>query len=174
MLSSTRNLLRPISVVATKLVASTKFNSTIIITNHLIKQNSLFNAYLTNNNNNNYRSFATTTSNQAIPEISATEAKQILNNKPTKGSNSAKYDLIVDVRESDEVAQGMVPNALHIPLGELVRDCNTERLKPQFSNKNILVYCKAGGRSRMAATVLNNNGYKATNMSGGFMEYSKA
>jgi len=56
----------------------------------------------------------------------------------------ANEDLyIIDVREDDEVAQGMIPGAQHIALGTI-----PERLGELDATKPYIIVCKAGGLLR--------------------------
>jgi molybdopterin/thiamine biosynthesis adenylyltransferase/rhodanese-related sulfurtransferase len=80
--------------------------------------------------------------------------------------------VLVDVREQDEVDQGTIPGAVHIPRGflemrieEAVRDHDTP----------IVVYCAGGVRSIFGAESLSNLGYdNVWSMSGGFNGWKSA
>ena len=76
--------------------------------------------------------------------------------------------LMVDVREDDEVAQGMIEGAIHIPLGQI-----SERHNELPTAVEIIVICRSGGRSGRACEFLSANGYNVTNMSGGMLEWAK-
>jgi sulfur-carrier protein adenylyltransferase/sulfurtransferase len=74
--------------------------------------------------------------------------------------------VIVDVRENDEVAQGKVPGAVHIPRGYL--EARIDGFVPDRDRK-VLVYCAAGSRSALAAKTLEDLGYgDVESMTGGF------
>lgn len=73
---------------------------------------------------------------------------------------------VLDVRSSKERANGYIPESLHIPLPEL-----RERMSELPKNKIILVHCQSGQRSYFAARQLMQNGFKAKNLSGGFLTY---
>ena len=63
---------------------------------------------------------------------------------------------LVDVREGYELAQGMIPSAVHIPRGVLegsIASTGWERDRP------IVLYCAAGERSALAAGALKQMGY---------------
>src|SRR5215204_5393543 len=74
--------------------------------------------------------------------------------------------ILVDIREQDEVDQGIIPGAIHIPRGflemrieEAVRDHDTA----------VVVYCAGGVRSIFGAEALSQLGYRdVLSMSGGF------
>lgn len=79
----------------------------------------------------------------------------------------ANEDLnIIDVREDDEVAEGMIPGATHIPLGEV-----PERLGELDKSKQYIIVCRSGGRSGRACEFLAQQGYDATNLEGGMLAY---
>ena len=80
--------------------------------------------------------------------------------------NEGKNLNIIDVRESDEVAQGIIPNAIHIPLGEI-----ENRQSELNRDISYVMVCKAGGRSGMACEILSDSGFDVTNMTGGMMAW---
>jgi len=63
--------------------------------------------------------------------------------------------VVVDVREADEVAKGMIPGAIHIPLSKFNEEA--EKLSPQ---DEILIHCAVGLRARMAYIRLKVRGYE--------------
>ncbi len=72
--------------------------------------------------------------------------------------------LVLDVRDQDEVKKGQVEGAMHIPLPEL-----RDRLGELPRDREILSYCSVGQRSYYALRILLQNGFKARNLSGGFI-----
>lgn len=71
---------------------------------------------------------------------------------------------IVDVRNDSEVAQGVIPGSLNIPLGVLSR-----RLDRIPKSKPVLVHCKSGYRASAAASLLLASGFTdVTNLIGGY------
>jgi rhodanese-related sulfurtransferase len=77
--------------------------------------------------------------------------------------------VLLDVREDDEWAAGHAPQALHIPLGEIAG-----RLGDLPADANLLVVCRAGGRSARATAYLNANGWTAVNVDGGMRSWAEA
>jgi rhodanese-related sulfurtransferase len=73
------------------------------------------------------------------------------------------------VREPDEVAQGRAPEALLIPLGSL-----GERLAEIPEDRTVLVVCRTGARSAVAAQALTSAGYQALNLAGGMEAWRDA
>ena|SRR5215813_14138951 len=96
-----------------------------------------------------------------MEEISATELKQRLD----KGDNIQ----IIDVRENNEVAIGVIPNSLHIPLAQVV-----SRMGEIDSTRDVVVHCKMGGRSARAIEALHRSGHqgKLLNLRGGIIAWS--
>ena len=61
--------------------------------------------------------------------------------------------VFVDVREDEEVAEGVIPGALHIPLHEL-----EERVTEIPAGKKIITVCAHGMRSQEALMILKQSG----------------
>ena len=76
---------------------------------------------------------------------------------------------VLDVREHDEWDAGHVPDAVHIPLGELgARYTELGRDQPLF------VICRSGNRSAHAAHALAGAGWDARNVSDGMQGWQAA
>lgn len=73
---------------------------------------------------------------------------------------------VIDVREDDEVAQGMIPGAQHIALGTI-----PERVNELDKSKSYIIVCRAGSRSAQACSFLEAQGFDVTNFDGGMMAY---
>ncbi|MDP4170275.1 MAG: rhodanese-like domain-containing protein [Bacillota bacterium] len=74
---------------------------------------------------------------------------------------------LVDVREDDEVAQGMIPGAKHIRMGDIPANLD------QFDkNKEYIFICRSSRRSENVCHYLQDQGYKVRNMSGGMLEWA--
>ncbi|WP_018665188.1 rhodanese-like domain-containing protein [Heyndrickxia acidiproducens] len=74
---------------------------------------------------------------------------------------------ILDVRETDEVAEGKIPGAVNIPLGLL-----EFQLQDLDRSQHYIVVCHSGGRSFMACQFLESRGYDVANLNGGMMEWT--
>ena len=80
--------------------------------------------------------------------------------------------LLLDVRESDEYAQGHAPGSTLIPLGQL-----QHRLQEidGYQNKPIVLICRSGRRSEQALKLLERAGFSAAvNVEGGMIAWQKA
>lgn len=71
---------------------------------------------------------------------------------------------VIDVRTAHEVAAGMIPGALHIPVDQL----EARQGEVPKDGKPTLVVCAGGGRSAAACEFLSGEGYESLhNLSGG-------
>lgn len=79
-----------------------------------------------------------------------------------KNLNKEEY-LLVDIREEAAFAHGFIPNAVNIPLSRL-------REKPELlpNDKKIILYCAKGILSYEAAEELEEKGYDAIHLAGGY------
>ena len=75
--------------------------------------------------------------------------------------------VVLDVRESSEVAEGSIPGAVHIPLGELI-----DRIDELDRGQAVACLCRSGARSRAAADYLAEQGFDAVNLTGGIMAWT--
>jgi rhodanese-related sulfurtransferase len=84
----------------------------------------------------------------------------------------AQGALVLDVREPAEFQLGHLPNAVNVPRGVLeFKVGNHPEL--QDGQRSILIYCKNGGRSTLAAYTLKQMGFSAVEMlTGGFDGWS--
>ena len=73
---------------------------------------------------------------------------------------------ILDVREPEEHALGAIPNAINIRLGDL-----RQRLDELDKNRLIVCHCQVGLRGYLAERILKQNGFKAANLSGGWLTW---
>src|SRR4051812_24910779 len=93
---------------------------------------------------------------QLITEVDATAAADML----ARGARA------IDVREPDEVEQGVIPGAVAIPRGFLearIEDAVRDHDQP------VVIYCAAGARSAFAAKSLQDLGYtNVVSLAGGF------
>jgi rhodanese-related sulfurtransferase len=76
---------------------------------------------------------------------------------------------IVDVRDADELAEGVIPGARHIPLGQL-----RDRLGELERSAPVIAVCRSGRRSAAAADQLTAAGFTAYTMTGGMVDWQSA
>lgn len=75
--------------------------------------------------------------------------------------------VFVDVRNPQELKDGMVQGSINIPLPEI-----KQRFAELPKDKDLLVYCRSGRRSEVATYFLMQQGYeKVHNVLGGFLAY---
>lgn len=74
--------------------------------------------------------------------------------------------VILDVRNAYELATGIIEGSLHIPLDEL-----RGRISEIPTGKPIYAYCQSGLRSYIACRILEQNGFTAYNLAGGWRLY---
>ena len=93
-------------------------------------------------------------------QITAEEAKKIM--------DSGEDHIILDSREQDEFNEGHIPGAILIPYTEI--ENKAEKMLPD-KNKLILVYCRSGRRSKIAAATLSRIGYTNIKEFGGIIDW---
>lgn len=76
--------------------------------------------------------------------------------------------VILDVRTPEEYAEGHIENA---KLMNYYGDNFNSEVSKLDKNKTYLVYCKSGGRSSEASTIMAEKGYKVFNLSGGISNW---
>lgn len=93
-------------------------------------------------------------------KISAKDAKEIM--------DGTEDYVLVDVREMEEYAEGHIEGAILIPYGEIEK-----RAEEELTNKEqmILVYCRSGRRSAIAAQALVDMGYTNVRDFGGIIDW---
>ena len=93
-------------------------------------------------------------------QISGAQAKAIM--------DSASGYIILDVREQYEYDEGHIPGAILIPYGEIA-----DRAENELPDKDqlILVYCRSGRRSKIAAEELVKLGYTNVKEFGGIIDW---
>lgn len=101
------------------------------------------------------------------------EAKSQIREVTTEGAQLALFQrVVIDVREPEEVALGHLPGALCIPRGVLEFKIGALPQTKEMATP-ILLYCRSGGRSALAAVQLQKLGYtQVVSMAGGFDAWS--
>ena len=93
-------------------------------------------------------------------QISGAEAKALM--------DSESGYIIIDAREQYEYDEGHIPGAILIPYGEIA-----DRAEKELPDKDqlILVYCRSGRRSKIAAEELVKLGYTNVKEFGGIIDW---
>jgi len=106
--------------------------------------------------------YAGTSTSSTYEDITVAEAQQLI----SKNGNL----IILDVRTQSEYDSGHIPNAILVPVGELV-----DRLGELDKTKTILAYCRIGVRSVQASEILMDSGFsKVCNLEGGIIAWQEA
>ena len=99
-------------------------------------------------------------SSATYEQISGAEAKALM--------DSESGYIIIDARTQEEYDQGHIPGAILIPEYEIA-----DRAEKELHDKNqlILVYCRSGRRSKIAAEELVKLGYTNVKEFGGIIDW---
>lgn len=95
-----------------------------------------------------------------IQEISARELNDRL--------GAPDRPVVLDVREPWEQAIARLAGTLDIPMDEV-----PARLAELPKDREIIVMCRSGGRSSRVAQYLEQQGYRATNLTGGILGWAE-
>jgi rhodanese-related sulfurtransferase len=94
-------------------------------------------------------------------DINKTEAQALIASNPELQ--------IIDVRTDGEVAAGMIEGAIQIDISQA--DFKT-KINQLDKSKPVLVYCKSGGRSKNAQSIMQQSGFQEVhNLLGGYMAW---
>jgi rhodanese-related sulfurtransferase len=97
-----------------------------------------------------------------ITEIDAAQLKRM--------QQAGEDFTLIDVREPDEQAKGIIPGAVKMPRGLLewkIDEITTDK------DRNVVLYCGGGGRSALAALNLKKMGFrKVKSLAGGYKGWS--
>lgn len=98
----------------------------------------------------------------AAADASTLDATRMMNNDA----------LVLDVRDNGAFSASHLPKAKNIPLGDL--DKRIDEIA-KFKDKQVLIVCESGLRSRAAARLLKAKQFsQVSNLKGGFAEWQKA
>ncbi len=92
--------------------------------------------------------------------------------KTAQWSEIAEYQAmeyqLLDVRTPGEISRGGIPGFVNVPVDEI-----RER-KDELANKNVLVTCQVGVRGHTATMLLQELGFNAVNLDGGYLTWSNS
>jgi rhodanese-related sulfurtransferase len=97
----------------------------------------------------------------------AGEAKEVSRDEAQKLIEEGAQ--LVDVRAQHEWDAGRIAGATHVPLAELA-----ERASEIDPERPVVLYCRGGNRSSMAASALAEAGYDAAKLTEGIVGWSEA
>ena len=87
---------------------------------------------------------------------------------------SQKNDfVIIDVRESDELEDGIIEDSVHMPLGLSIRNAKKKQIE-DMRDKKICTYCGTGYRGNIAADELAKEGFNAVTLDGGYSAWNQS
>lgn len=105
---------------------------------------------------------------QSQPEEEVTVVMKIKPEDAKKMLESENPPALLDVREPDEFASGHIPNAVDVPLGDVVNGVIRLGIP---KDQPIMVYCRTGRRSSEAASKLQGAGYQKIYDLGGITDW---
>jgi rhodanese-related sulfurtransferase len=77
--------------------------------------------------------------------------------------------LLVDIRTPAEIAQGLIPDALQLPMHLI-----PVRLSEIPKDRDVVIYCRSGARSYQACAYLMQQGYsRVLNLRGGIIAWAR-
>lgn len=91
-----------------------------------------------------------------MPDITVEELYSLRDSSPQ----------IIDVREPEECAAGMIAGAKNIPLSQFL-----DRFEEIDRNVIVIAVCRSGNRSSQAQAFLEAQGYTVQNLAGGMIEW---
>jgi rhodanese-related sulfurtransferase len=81
------------------------------------------------------------------PDVGGAQARKLV---------SEQHAVLVDVRTAAEFAEGHLPGAINVPLGDL--SAQAAKALPE-KTREVVVYCRSGHRSAQARDALEKAGY---------------
>jgi rhodanese-related sulfurtransferase len=78
---------------------------------------------------------------------------------------------LLDVRTSSEAKNGIIFDAIQVNM--ISNNFESRVIEVLDKKQPVYVYCRSGGRSKIAASVLVDNGFDVYNVKGGYKEWVK-
>jgi phage shock protein E len=108
---------------------------------------------------------------QQLAEEAKAQVREVTPEQIARDLESGEPMVLIDVRENDEFRDGHIPGARGIGRGVLEFHIAEEVPDTQAP---IVLYCRGGNRSALAALSLQQMGYaRVASMSGGFREWTQ-
>jgi rhodanese-related sulfurtransferase len=113
--------------------------------------------------------FAVSCTRKGKVEVSSITAREAM------GEARNDFAVLIDVREKDELGNGIAENAIWIPTSKIKAGAPEWKsfLDQTSKDKKLIFYCAAGGRAGSVAAMAAEAGFKAANM-GGFKDWVAA
>jgi rhodanese-related sulfurtransferase len=100
-----------------------------------------------------------------------THVREVTPNEVMAMRRAGESVTLIDVRDSNEVNLGTIPNAVHVSRGNLEK--LIEGVAPR--DARVVVFCATGSRSALAAESLGRMGYRdVASMRGGIRDWADA
>ena len=97
-------------------------------------------------------------------------AKTITANELNSSSNDY---VIIDVREADELENGIIDGSIHMPMELAIRNAKQGKID-ELKSKKICTHCSSGYRGNIIADELQKAGFDAVNLEGGFASWKQS
>ncbi|MBA6156045.1 rhodanese-like domain-containing protein [Tenacibaculum sp. S7007] len=101
--------------------------------------------------------------NEGVVDVTVEDLEVVLNND--------KNVQLIDVRTPSEWVDGIIDNAIKINV--TADDFEKLALEKLDKSNPVYIYCRSGGRSKIAADVLLKNGFQPYNVLGGYMAWEE-
>ncbi len=110
--------------------------------------------------------------NAEVANSTQPEAVQVINLNPSEFQQKSSNGIVIDVRTSEEIAEGKIAGALEMDYFLPSFMSSVEKLDKE---KEIYIYCAVGSRSREAAELLVQQGFtKVYHLSGGIQGWARS
>jgi rhodanese-related sulfurtransferase len=83
--------------------------------------------------------------------------------------NESPESVLLDVRTPEEFQEGRIPHAINI---DVTDGSFPKRVASLDKSKTYFVYCRSGGRSLQACSIMKGLGFTVINLTGGIMSWS--
>ncbi|MFJ7020450.1 rhodanese-like domain-containing protein [Streptomyces sp. NPDC101117] len=103
--------------------------------------------------------------------VTAAEARITVAEARRRTGGDRPDAVLLDVREKSEWTAGHAPDAVHVPLTELVAG---GALPTEAEGRPLVVICRSGHRSQRAAKLLAGRGARAVDVQGGMNAWAAA
>jgi rhodanese-related sulfurtransferase len=88
----------------------------------------------------------------------------------SKSQNLQENEILLDVRTPEEFCQGHISGAVNL---DICRPDIVQEIKRLNPSKTYIVYCKSGGRSKIASLLMEKQGFHVINSTVGMMHWIK-